>query len=464
MAHANEADHESDLPRRSSTATIPIAPGALPLLGHGLPMLRRAPEFLASLAARGDLVWIRIGPVRAVMVTDADLTHQVLRDDKTFDKGGPFITVVRDIAGDNLVGTPHARHRRQRRLLQPAFHQNRFAEYATTMSAQIAERVGSWREGEVLDVPAQLAMLTTNVLTATMFSDHLTEAELRRSKRDLDVIVDSVLPRMMLAGPLSRLPLPVNRRFERARARIRRTVVEIVDARRAAGVGDRGDLLSALLAARDSESTGEQQVLSDDEIANQMMTFHIAGTETVAITLTWALHLVAAHPHVERRLHEEVDAVLTGRTAAHDDLPRLELTTRIVTETLRHRSPVWLLTREVTADTELGGHHLPAGTTVAYSPYLVHHRPDVYSDPERFDPDRWDPARHPAPPRTAFIPFTNGARRCIGDKFAIHECVLALATIARNWRLTHVPGETVRPAASFAMKPHRLRMRVTARA
>ncbi|HEY0454256.1 cytochrome P450, partial [Actinophytocola sp.] len=361
MGHSDKVAHESvsapdtDL---ASSGKIPTARGALPLVGHGLPMLRRAPEFLAELAAQGDLVRIRIGPAPAVMVCDPELTHQVLRDDKTYDKGGPFISVVRDIAGDNLVGCPHSQHRRQRRLLQPAFQQNRFPEYAKTMSAEIAERVDAWHEGEVLDVPAQMAMLTTNVLTSTMFSDTLTEAELRQSKRDLDTIMDSVLTRMLMAGPLRRLPIPANRRFERARARIRRTVLGIVATRRAEG-GDRGDLLSALLSAHDTESSGAHQVLSDAEIANQMMTFHIAGTETIAITLTWALHLVAAHPDIERRLHDEVDTVLAGRTATHDDLSRLELTNRIVTETLRIRAPVWLLTRKVTTDTRLGGYHLP---------------------------------------------------------------------------------------------------------
>jgi cytochrome P450 len=426
-------------------------------------MLRRAPEFVAALAAQGDMVRIKIGPTSAVMVCDPELVHQLLRDDRTYDKGGPFITVVRDIAGENLVGCPHSRHRRQRRLLQPAFHQNRLPEYSKTMAAQVAKSVGSWRDGEVLDVPSQMMVLTTNVLTSTMFSGTLTDAELRQSKEDLDVIMDSVLTRMLMAGPLSKLPLPANRRFAKARARIRRRVLDIVAARRAEG-GDRGDLLSALLDAHDTESSGAEQVLSDDEIANQMMTFYIAGTETTSITLMWALHLVATHPDLERRLHAEVDTVLAGRPATHDDLAKLDLTGRIITETLRFRPPVWFLTREVSTDTTLGGHDLPAGTTVAYSPYLIHHRPDRYEDPERFDPDRWDPSQNEAPARTSFIPFTNGARRCIGDKFSLMESTLALATIAANWHFAHLPDEApVRPAASFAMKPHRLRMRATRR-
>ncbi|MFE9749444.1 cytochrome P450 [Saccharothrix saharensis] len=440
---------------------IPMARGRLPVVGHAWPMMRDPLGFLGSLAAQGPLVRIAFGPVEAVVVCDAELMRQVFRDDRTFDKGGPFTDRVREVVGNNLSTCPHHEHRRQRRLLQPAFHVGRFDAYGRTMAAQIADRVDSWRAGQVLDVLAEMTMLTTNVLTATMFSDTLSAAELKQSQEDAEVLTTDVLQRMMMPRALTRLPLPVNRRFERAHTRIRGTVEAIVTARRAEG-GDRGDLLSALLAGYDEESTGADRTLSDEEVVNQMLTFHLAGSETTAVTLTWALHLLARHPELERRLHAEVDAVLAGRTAGPDDVAALEFTGRVVTETLRLRSPVYVLTRQVTADTELGGHRLPAGTVVAYSPYPVHHDPDLYPDPHRFDPDRWDPARKPA--RHAFVPFSNGARKCIGDKFSLMEATLALASIVARWRLAHVPGEEeVRPAAAAVIRPKRLRMRVSRR-
>lgn len=438
-----------------------MARGRLPLVGHAWPMMRDPLAFLGSLADQGPLVRIAFGPVKAVVVCDAELAQQVFRDDRTFDKGGPFVDRVRDVVGNNLSTCPHHEHRRQRRLLQPAFHVGRFGAYGRTMAAQIAARVDAWRDGQVLDVPAEMAMLTTNVLTATMFSDTLSPAELEQSQEDADVLTTDVLVRMMMPKALTKLPLPVNVRFERAHARIRRTVEAIVAARREEG-GDRGDLLSALLAGHDEESTGADRTLSDQEVVDQMLTFHLAGSETTAVTLTWALHLIARHPDVERRLHAEVDAVLAGRTAGPDDVAALELTGRVVTETLRLRSPVYILTRQVTSDTELGGHPLPAGTVVAYSPYPIHHNADLYPDPHRFDPDRWDPARKPA--RHAFVPFSNGARKCIGDRFSLMEATLALASILARWRLEHVPGEEeVRPAAAAVIRPRRLRMRASAR-
>ncbi|KOX24401.1 cytochrome P450 [Saccharothrix sp. NRRL B-16348] len=438
-----------------------MARGRLPVVGHAWPMMRDPLGFLGSLARQGPLVRIAFGPVKAVVVCDAGLAQQVFRDDRTFDKGGPFVDRVRDVVGNNLSTCPHHEHRRQRRLLQPAFHVGRFDAYGRTMAAQIADRVDAWRDGQVLDVPAEMGMLATNVLTATMFSDTLSPAELKQSQEDADVLATDILPRMMMPRALTKLPLPVNVRFARAHARIRGKVEAIVTARRAEG-GDRGDLLSALLAGYDEESTGADRTLSDHEVVDQMLTFHLAGSETTAVTLAWALHLIARHPDVERRLHAEVDAVLAGRTATTDDLAALELTGRVITETLRLRSPVYILTRQVTADTELGGHPLAAGTVLAYSPYPIHHDADLHPDPHRFDPDRWDPARKPA--RHAFVPFANGARKCIGDKFSLMEATLALASIVTRWRLAHLPGEEdVRPAAAAVIRPRRLRMRVTSR-
>ncbi|GGX08740.1 cytochrome P450 [Streptomyces albulus] len=171
---------------------------------------------------------------------------------------------------------------------------------------------------------------------------------------------------------------------------------------------------------------------------------------------------MARHPEIERRLHTEVNRVLKGAPATHASLPRLELTQRIITETLRLYPPAWLLTRTVTAATRLGGHMLPAGTGVAYSPYLIHHRPDLYDQPETFDPDRWN-SPHLPPPRHAVIPFAAGARKCIGDTYAMTEAILALATITSRWRPDHLPGQRIRPALGTTLRPSKLHMCATPR-
>ncbi|HSZ29668.1 MAG TPA: cytochrome P450, partial [Pseudonocardiaceae bacterium] len=224
---------------------------------------------------------------------------------------------------------------------------------------------------------------------------------------------------------------------------------------------DHGDLLGALLSTRDPD--GNNQGLSETEILDQVVSFFGAGTEATANTLAWALHLLTQHPDIRARLHTELDTVLAGRPATHADLPRLEFTSRVIRETLRLWPSAWMFTRMVTADTDLGGHHLPAGTIIVYSPYLLHHHPDLYERPDRFDPDRWLPEAAQVIPRHAYIPFGGGARKCIGDTFGFTEATLALATITTRWHLQPLSGQQIRPALAIALVPKGLRLRTIAR-
>ncbi|WP_405166513.1 cytochrome P450 [Nocardia sp. NBC_01499] len=447
-----------DIRPMSGEVPIAVAPHGLPLLGHLVPLVRDRLGFLASLPAHGDLVSIRIGPVTAVVVCDPGLTQQVLRQDRIFDKGGPLFDAGREVAGDGLGTCPYSGHRRLRRLMQQAFHPDRIAGYAPVMSQRITEMTESWHDGQVVDVKAQLHTLTSTVIAATLFTQSIPGPILERLLCAVETVFDGVISQTLMPRWLRRLPILGNRAYWRAITDARVVLTEIITERRAAGV-DHGDLLSALIAARDSDGSR----LSDVEICDQVFTFFFAGTETTATTLAWALHLLACYPDVAERLHTELDTVLAGRSARHEDLPHLPLTGRIITETLRLRSPAWLVTRMVSEDTELGGHRLAAGTTVIYSPYLIHHRSDLYPDPERFDPDRWDPATTTPPPRNAMVPFADGARKCIGDVFAVTETTLALASIAARWQLHSLPGSDTSPSLSITLQPKQLRMRATVR-
>ncbi|GAA3487059.1 cytochrome P450 [Streptomyces cremeus] len=440
--------------------SIPTAPHAWPLIGH-LGSLVRAPlAFMRSLPAHGELVRIRMGPVQVVVICDPGLTRQALVEDRVFDKGGPFWDRGREVLGDGLASCPHGAHRRLRRLAQPAFHPDRLPGYARTMTARTEEVTSSWTPGQVLDVPTEMMTITSRVTASALFSDSLPAAELGQLVSDVKTITHGVFQRMFLFPPLDRLPTPGNRAYLRARTRLRHAC-ELIIAERRADDTDHGDLLSALLAARDPED-GDRG-LSDAEISDTIAAFLVAGTETTASVLAWALDLLARHPEIEQRLHAEVDTVLHGAPATHTDLPRLELTERVITETLRLYSPAWFVTRTVTENTHLGRHPLPAGTNIAYSPYLIHRRSDLHTDPETFAPDRWDPKR-PPPPRYALIPFATGARKCIGDAFAMTEATLALATITARWSLKHLPGrQQVHPAPAAGLAPRDLQMQTTPR-
>jgi pentalenene oxygenase len=252
-----------------------------------------------------------------------------------------------------------------------------------------------------------------------------------------------------------RVPLAVNRRFTRALSIVDMHTYEIISAYRREGV-DHGDLLSMMLAARDEHG----DALTDTELRDQVLMFWGGGTETTASLLAWSLHLLAQHPQIARRLQTEVDDVLGGRVAGHDDVTRLDYTTRVLTETLRLYPPSWILTRALTTETTLAGKTLPTGTILIYSPYLIHRRSDLYPNPNHFDPDRWLPDHTTTLPRGAFIPFGGGTRRCIGDTFAMLEATLALATITTRWHLHPLPGTTTQPRARITLRPHPLRMQL----
>jgi cytochrome P450 len=439
--------------------TIPTAPKALPLVGHLVSLLRDPQAFVKSLPAHGGLVQVKLGPFTLVVLCDPELTRRALIEDRIFDKGGPLYDSAREVLRDGLVTCPHSVHRRLRRLTQPAFHAARLPGYAQAMTTCIDEVTGSWRAGQVLDVLAAMKSITSQVTATTLFSSALSPAGFGHLLNDAEVITDGVFRRLLLVPPLDRLPTPKNRSYLSASTRLHETCGQIIAQRRADGT-DYGDLLSALMAAHDPESGGRG--MTDAEISDMILTFFLAGTETTAAALTWALDLLARHPKIEQRLQAEVDTVLCGAPATHADLPRLELTGRVIAETLRLYPPGWVFTRTVTADTRLGRHLLPAGTSVVYSPYLIHHHPDLFKDPEKFDPDRWDSER-PRPPRHAVTHFGAGARKCIGDTFAVIEATLALATITSRCQLHHLPNRTIRPTLGGILSPRGLSMRVTPR-
>jgi cytochrome P450 len=438
--------------------SIPMAPGALPVLGHIGPLLRDPGAFLTGLPAHGELVRIRLGPAAVIMVCDAEMTRQVLLDDRTFDRGGPFFDTAREVISDGLATCTYHKHRRLRRLVQPAFHHARLPEYARVMVAQIAAGTEAWHDGQILDVLSETENFAARILAANLFSDKLASSEVRQITRDINTIIKGMYRRMLMS-PLIGLPTPGNVRYNHALTRVRDVTGRVVAGRRAGGA-DSGDLVSALLAAHDPEDA--DRGLSDDEIHDQVTTFLLAGTETTAALVAWALHLVATHPDIEERLHAELDTMLGGDAVTYDDLPRLELTGRIITETLRLYPQTWVLTRTVTRDARLANHAIPAGTTLAVSPYLLH-RQGVFDRPDAFDPDRWLPERAATAPRNAYMPFGAGARQCIGNDYGRVQGALALAAIAARWRLQPLPGRRVRPSLSVSVRPRSLRMRAVAR-
>ncbi|MER5770303.1 cytochrome P450 [Streptomyces sp. NPDC001985] len=431
------------------------APKALPVLGHGPALWRDPLEFLSSLPAYGDLVEIRVGPRPVLIPCTPALVRQILLNDRTFDKGGPLIDKGRDFIGNGLATCPRDDHRRQRRLVQPSFHSSRLPAYARTMAEEISASLASWESGQTVDLLGEMKKITTRVTARVVFASGMPERDVVQVGRDFGIFTDGVFRGMLLPDWMAKLPLPAHRAYGRAYARLSGMIGQTISAYKADG-SDRGDLLSALLAAREADES-----LSEAEIRDQIMTFLFGGIETTAILLTWALYLLGRHPEAEDRLRAEVDAQLAGHAAELKDVDKFPFVSAVLNETLRLYPPGWMVPRVATQDATLEGHFIASGTVLGVSAYVMHHRPGGVACPKSFIPDRWN--RSGAPSSHEMFPFGMGARKCIGNDFAMLEATLALASVISQWRCEIAPKSRARPELKALLQPRDVRVRLVRR-
>jgi cytochrome P450 len=410
-----------------------------------LAVIRRPLALFEELAHRyGDVAGIRIASQPVVLVSDPDRIRDVLVTHGRLFHKGRGLERAKMLLGEGLLTSEDELHLRQRRLAQPAFHRARIAAYAETMSAYATRRAAMWRDGERLDVAREMAAYTLAVVGKTLFDADI-EGEAHEIGEALGAAIEafnlSVLP---FGELLERLPIPVTLRFRRGRERLDATIYRLIAERRASGE-DRGDLLSMLLLAQDSEGDGGG--MSDRQLRDEAMTLLLAGHETTANLLSWTWYLLSQHPEVEAALHAEVDGVPAERLGA-EDLARLPFARAVLSESMRLFPPAWILGRRALEAYRIGEHEVPARTIVLMSQWIVHRDPRWWPEADRFLPARWMPggsALDPARPRFSYFPFGAGTRVCIGEQFAWLEGTLALATIARRWQLRLVPGAQVVP-------------------
>ncbi|MET9361727.1 cytochrome P450 [Streptomyces sp. NPDC006632] len=436
--------------QRRTRYGVPVAPGALPLLGHTPRLLYGSLPWLLRCQDGDPVQRVKVGPRPAYLVCRPDLVHTLLVS-HDFDKGGPLLDRGRDLLGDGLGTATDANHRRQRRLLQPAFTTARINAYATVMGEEAEALAQSWQPGREIDLLADLTTTTMRVLIRALLPT-IDPRQADQLTSHIRVLIAGVFIRAAIPHPwLHQLPTPGNRRFDRARTAARAAADQVVAAAHKSPCS--GGVLTTLLVPADDAGI---PAFTDEELRDQVITLLIAGAETLAATVAWLFHLLARHPHVEARLHAELHDTLAGATATAADLPALPYTRDVLLEVLRLYPPAPLLTRVSTTDVVLGGHHFPAGTDFFFSAYQLQHGPD-FPDAERFDPGRWS-APLTAAARHAYIPFSSGRRKCLGDAFALAEGVILISAIASRRRLRPVPDSRVRPHVRLALAPAGLRM------
>jgi cytochrome P450 len=349
------------------------------------------------------------------------------------------------VLGNGLLTSDGEIWRRQRKLMQPAFHRKTLLTYAEHMTRH-AEHI-DWADGAEIDLSREMMELTLRIVCKTLFDHDV------RGETDTVASVMEAL-RTESAGQLTPewMPTPGRARRRRAIARMHALIARLVDQRAREGLRD--DLLSLLLDVEGG--------MSETQLRDEMMTLFLAGHETTSHGLTWTLYLLAQHPSAERRLADELAEVLKGRAPTIADLKSLPWTRAVVSEALRLYPPAFALARVADKATEIGGYELVAGAQVVIWIYHVHHHP-AYHD----DPDAFRPARHidGTLDKRAFLPFSRGSRMCIGASFAEMEMQLLLASLTRRYRLQRIGDAPVQHSARVTLAPKGgVKMRVERRA
>ena len=408
-------------------------------VGHPLThSIRSMPDVLAfrdrALAGHDIARTYFFGPGDVYNLTHPSHVRRVLIDDRdTFSKSEDFHIAF----DDGLVAVEGEQWQQQRRILQPLFSRDSVRSYGDGICEQIRRRTGSWSHGDLIDLQAEMKRLTLEVLFATLFGRELElngDSELRSAAGQLK---EWFAP---TSYPLPTwIPTPARWRFKRGRRRLRTAADELLaEAAGGPSPDEAEDLLSLLVGIRQRRGD-DGDVLADEQLRDQVVTLIFAGHETTAATLALALFEIARRPVVRAEFHREIDRLDGPPTPA--DVPDLEVTERLIRETLRLYPPVYILPRESAREVTVDGYRIPADVPVWLGIRQIHRDGRFYDAPKRFRPERWRDGSDDRPD-FAYAPFGGGPRLCIGRQFALLEAKLALATIGRRFTLSRAGEDT----------------------
>lgn len=455
----------------NDVSAIPHIP-SMPLFGWRGNLLRLATDPLnfihtasqlgsvVRLAARENPTLMVHAPADAthtgtILAFGAENNHHILSNPDIFHSGAILGTLAPRQAknerqavltrlGTGLFGINDAAHRRERRLLQPAFHRRYIEGYRDEMVAQTAALLGRWQAGQTRNIHADMMQLTLLIAGHTLFGLDFTRGGAKLGE-EMQAWLRLISHPAVLLCPYD-LPLTPYRRLVNLSLSLDQQMRAVIAQKRQQNLAAATDVLSTLIQVRDEE--GEQ--LSEAELIGHANMLFVAGHETSSNALTWTLFLLAQHPDIMAAVYEELTAVLSGDAPAVAQLSELQLLDRVIKESLRILPPVPASGRLVAQDTELAGYAIPRGYEVIFSHYHTHHNPQVYAEPERFDPDRWltiSPSPH------EYMPFSAGRRMCLGSEFARMELKIVLAMILQKYRLQLQPNAKIDPLVGITMGP-----------
>ncbi|WP_435364666.1 cytochrome P450 [Haloarchaeobius sp. DYHT-AS-18] len=428
---------------------LPPGPRGYPLLGNLFQYTDDRLEFVTRNAEQyGPVTYFEVPNQSFYQVSEPELVEHVLvQNNQAYIKGELFQQALGDALGDGLLTSEGTDWRDQRHRMQPAFHPGMLEQYSTMMTAGVERLLETWEDGETRDIHEDMMHLTVEIAAETLF-----DVDVRDEQAEVSAALEAIMDAAEVPVDIpSWIPTPRNRRYEAAIETLDDIADRIVE-KHDGGRGD--DIVTILLTAQGKEITRER-------VRDEIVTLLLAGHETTALTLTYTLHLLGRNPEQRERLQAELAEVLDGRTPTMADLEDLPYTEQTIEEGMRIYPPVWELIREAAEPDELGGYEIPVGATVSMQPWVIHRDGRFYDDPLSFRPERWTDEFKRSLPKFAYFPFGGGPRRCIGDRFAMLEARLVLATIAQEWTvephddLSFAPSITLRPDGPVEMTVRR---------
>jgi cytochrome P450 len=443
-------------------STEPPGPNGVPILGNTSQYARDPFSFLTAVGdAYGDMASFELGPIDVYMLANPDDIRSVLvGDHEKYRKPEFQDDAMGDLLGEGLLLSEGEAWERQRNLAQPAFHMQRLAALAPTMTAKTESMLEDWSDGDTVNVETEMARLTVDIIVSAMFGVDADGATVGRVQESLEPLGRRFEPKPFRFLVPDWVPTEENREFAAALDELEGVIDDLVARRRgterdpeAAVAEERSsdgppmDLLSIIMRAQDR---GEQ---TEQNLRDEMMTMLLAGHDTTALTLTYAWYLLSEHPEVERKVHAELEEVLGGDTPTAADARKLEYLERVLLETMRLYPPVYVIFREPKTDVRLAGYRVPEGSAVMLPQWVVHRSERWYDDPLEFDPDRWRPERRSERPQYAYFPFGGGPRHCIGRQFSLLEAKLIVGTVGQEYSLSYARDEPFELRGSLTMHP-----------
>lgn len=414
-----------------------------PFFSGGVRDLVRAPHrfFLQLTREYGDVVQYRATPEQAILINHPDFVKQVLvTNGRNYNKDTHLNKyMLSAVTGQGLITSENPLWRKQRRLMQPFFHRQYLANFVDLMvqaTNQMLARVELFADqNEPFDMANEMMNLTLNIVSWALFGYDI-EDQAARIGEAVNTLIE--------------IGKPKRRQFQEMVKVLDTIVFDVIQQRRQKPGEGQPDLLDLLIQAR-YEDTGEG--MGDQQIRDEVMSLLIAGHETTANTLSWLWYLLGQHPDVVGQIEAELAEVLNGRLPTVTDFSNLEYCNKVIKEAMRLYPSAWSISRRALADDEMGGYHVPAGAVVAVSPYTIHRHIAFWPEPEKFDPERFTPEQEAGRHRYAYIPFGAGARKCIGDQFALMESIIILPMMLQRFRLNLVPDHAVEEHALVTLRP-----------